>query len=847
MGAAELATDYDWKLIPGLQNEPKLLVIDLFCGAGGTTIGYKLAKLRKELCALVIACINHDAKAIKSHWRNNKEVLHYNEDITKLYGHVKYNTLFMSDELIQLKRLVEIYRALYPNAKLVLWASLECTNFSKAKGGQARDADSRTLGEHLDRYIYVLQPDYVKIENVVEFMAWGPMRIKPKKVHNVEYPYTELCILKDKKTKEPVYGWEPISKKNGQYWMKWREDICNLGYVDSWKELNSADYGAYTSRNRLFGIFARPNLPMMFPTPTHAKKPSNENTLFDNKQKWNPVKHVLDFDDEGESIFNRIKPVATMVRARILLGKGKKVKEVILLPADLEQPHTHHPARFVIKATMLKDFNEIVEEYKMVYGSVSFWWDDPLVKPTCDRVLSGLIKYVAGGKQEHQAFIQQTYAASSNGDNNYSVDGVGRTITTRDSSQLVQATFLSTYNSGAPDSRNTSVDEPCRTLMTENTHAVVSTKFITKCYSGKPEHKNISIEGPAGTITTRDGQAIVDAQFLVQRNSGDPDGRIISVDGPARTLTATGGNQEMVSPSFIVASNGGNVSGKVTSVDNPSRVITTTDNKSLVQPSFITKQYSSGGQINSMEEPASTLTTKDRLAKVQTVWLDKHYSGEENHGSVESPAGTIMTKDKYSLVNTNWIDRNFSSGSQNSSIEDPAGTIMGVPKLNLVKPKFIFHTNYTNGATSLEDPAGVITANRKYHYLVNPQYLNGGSSVDKPCFTLIAKMDKRPPSLVVTEEGELAIEIYDTDNETMVKIKEFMAMYGIADIKMRMLKVPELLKIQGFPSSYHLEGSQADKKKFIGNSVVPHIVRCWAEQLALEIELSFPQEQLMYA
>ena len=48
--------------------------------------------------------------------------------------------------------------------------SLECTNFSQAKGGQPRDADSRTLAEHLFRYIEAINPDYIQIENVEEFI-----------------------------------------------------------------------------------------------------------------------------------------------------------------------------------------------------------------------------------------------------------------------------------------------------------------------------------------------------------------------------------------------------------------------------------------------------------------------------------------------------------------------------------------------------------------------------------------------------------------------------------------------------------------------------------------------------
>ena len=69
----------------------------------------------------------------------------------------------------------------------------------------------------------------------------------------------------------------------------------------------------------------------------------------------------------------------------------------------------------------------------------------------------------------------------------------------------------------------------------------------------------------------------------------------------------------------------------------------------------------------------------------------------------------------------------------------------------------------------------------------------------------------------------------------MIRIKQFMAAYGLVDIKMRMLRVLELLKIQGFPSDYKMAGNQADQKKFIGNSVVPHVVKAWAETLALKI------------
>ena len=62
---------------------------------------------------------------------------------------------------------------------------------------------------------------------------------------------------------------------------------------------------------------------------------------------------------------------------------------------------------------------------------------------------------------------------------------------------------------------------------------------------------------------------------------------------------------------------------------------------------------------------------------------------------------------------------------------------------------------------------------------------------------------------------------------------------GIVDIKMRMLKIPELKKIMGFPEDYVLVGSQADQKKFIGNAVEVTIARRWCEALCARLKEHF--------
>lgn len=610
----------------------RFIVIDLFCGAGGTTTGFAKAKdANGNPIAIVATCVNHDHKAIRSHWENHPEVFHFEEDLRII-------------KLSPLVEIVETYRRLYPNAKVILWASLECTNFSKAKGGQPRDADSRTLGESLysiydpetkqyhdgDSYIQLLKPDYIQIENVVEFMSWGPLRLYCKKKHKENrakgfYANSELKIIINKKTKEEEYAWTPISKKNGQDFRKWEEKIQSLGYRSEWRELNSADYGAYTSRNRLFGCFAKEGLPIMWPEPTHSKKGGETFDLFGSGlKKWRAVRDLLDFDDEGESIF------------------GRKT---------------------------------------------------PLVENTEKRIYAGLIKEVAGGKEN----------------------------------------FILKYNSmSAKGTMNTpSVDEPLPTIACQNRLGLINTEFIMKYFSGRPMNKIASVNSPLATITTSANQALVNIEPFILTSSYK--GVSKSVDEPVPTLLASRKHHYVINPAFLI------------------------------------KYYGNEKGCQSIENPLDTIPTKDRFSVYQVFWLDKQYSGSRNHQSVDQPAGTVMVNDKHALM-----------------------TAKG--------------------------------------FIYNPSYGGHTMHIEQPCPVIVARQDKSPLYFIqYTVDPSVRIEIYEGDSETMVLIKEFMALYGISDIKMRMLKVSELKPIQGFPIDYKLYGNQSDQKKFIGNSVVPDVVRAWAE------------------
>jgi DNA (cytosine-5)-methyltransferase 1 len=94
---------------------PTFIIVDLFCGAGGTTTGFEMT----GGIAKVIACVNHDPIAIQSHWQNHKHVVHFEEDIRTL-------------KLQPLIDLVAINRARYPEAfqRATSWLEISQTKRS---------------------------------------------------------------------------------------------------------------------------------------------------------------------------------------------------------------------------------------------------------------------------------------------------------------------------------------------------------------------------------------------------------------------------------------------------------------------------------------------------------------------------------------------------------------------------------------------------------------------------------------------------------------------------------------------------------------------------------------------
>lgn len=298
------------------------------------------------------------------------------------------------------------------------------------------------------------------------------------------------------------------------------------------------------------------------------------------------------------------------------------------------------------------------------------------------------------------------------------------------------------------------------------------------------------------------------AAFIVKYNSMNSNGHYVapSIDEPCPTV-ACQNRLGIAQVSFLSKQFSGNPGDKNISVDGPAGTITTKDHHALVDAKFLTEYYGGSEHNHSLDVPATTLTTRQRHALVGAEFMSQYY-GNGFNTSVDDPSPTVTTKDRISLVRC-FLANQFSGGGQLSDIEKPAPAILTNPKQNLVNCKT---------------------------FLMNPQFASKGGSVDNPCFTLIARMDKMPPYLICTEQGEVGIAIFEDDSPMTRKIKEFMAIYNIVDIKMRMLKVSELKKIMGFPEDYVLIGTQSEQKKFIGNAVEVNMSRVLCEALCQKLE-----------
>jgi DNA (cytosine-5)-methyltransferase 1 len=251
----------------------KMLVADLLCGAGGSSTGCARA-LRELGLDMELVCVNHWPVAIETHTRNHPEARHYVQDISTVRPHI-----------------------IVPEGYLdLLMASPTCTHHSVARGGKPTSDQQRSDPWHIITWLTELRVKRVIIENVWEFVGWGPV--------------------------DPRTG-KPIKSRKGEYFKAWIETLRRLNFEPEWRKLNAADYGDATTRQRFILMARSDSRSVSWPVATHRKREIGKLEFFPGLKPWRPAREIIDWSLKGKSIFARPRPLASKTLARILAGAIK--------------------------------------------------------------------------------------------------------------------------------------------------------------------------------------------------------------------------------------------------------------------------------------------------------------------------------------------------------------------------------------------------------------------------------------------------------------------------------------------------------------------------------------------
>lgn len=241
------------------------LVVDNFAGGGGASTGIEAALGRP-----VDIAVNHDAAAIEMHRANHPQTRHLCEDVFDV-----------SPREVCGGRPVD-----------VAWFSPDCKHFSRAKGGKPVDRKIRGLAWVAVRWAREVKPHVIFLENVPEFLTWGPLDDAGR----------------------------PVKERVGEEFGRWKAALEALGYRVEYRMLVAADYGAPTIRKRLYLIARADDLPIEWPSASH-RNPKLESDVFDGgRPAWRTAAECIDWSLPCPSIFGRKRALKERTISRIAKG-----------------------------------------------------------------------------------------------------------------------------------------------------------------------------------------------------------------------------------------------------------------------------------------------------------------------------------------------------------------------------------------------------------------------------------------------------------------------------------------------------------------------------------------------
>ncbi len=573
------------------------LIIDNFAGGGGASTG-----IERALGRAVDVAINHDAEAVAMHLANHPTTKHYCQSIMA----------------------VDSLDATGGAPVALAWFSPDCKHHSKAKGGKPREKNIRDLAwvvVHWAERLLKAKRDgsaaiqVLMLENVEEFRQWGPLDEQG----------------------------QPIKERRGEEFDLWVRRLKRVGYKVEFRELRACDYGAPTSRKRLYLIARRDGLPIVWPTPSHGK-PGSPEVVAGKRQPWRTAAECIDWTIPCPSIFERKRELKPATMRRIAHGVMRYVVnsaspfvigtaftntragrvfdlqdpmrtataqqeygavDAAIIPithsGDPARVHSpHEPMRTITTANGGEFARATVtlapHVTKFRTGSVGSDAGDPMPTVTAN----GSSARPAGATPLGLAaatMVQMGYGeAPGQAPRALDVETPLGTIVAGGNKHGLVVGHLEKFSE---NSRGKSATEPMDTVMAGAPRHAAVTAFLSTFYTNGGKH---DVRDPAPTVMAGSNKHAVICAHMEQANTG----RVgHAASDPVSTITAAGSHQRLVETTMVDAS-----ALPPEQLDRAVRVA-----------AFLIKYYGNEVDGHGLSVPIGTVTTKDRFAVV-TVTID---------------------------------------------------------------------------------------------------------------------------------------------------------------------------------------------------------------------------------
>lgn len=470
---------------------------DLFCGAGGTSQGAEQSGAARVVCA-----VDHWQTAVETHSANFPHTKHINS------------------------RLDQVNPGECPKIDL-LFASPECTHHSRARGGRPTSDQQRSGSWDIMRWVEFHRPSWIVIENVAELRQWGPIGDNG----------------------------QPLKKHVGKFFDAWLLAIEAAGYKVDHRLLNAADYGAATSRTRLFVVARKGNRSPVWPDPTHAARVGGELPGM-GMQRWRSAAEIIDWSIPCKSVFLRKHPLKDNTLLRIEAGLRRFVEPfVVQLRNNMTAGAVHDPLA-TITAGGTHHGVAVPFQYQLIGlgAGRSKSIGEPLPTMVASRENHGVaVPFVMsshaggaargvgepvptvtarGGANFAVPFLTPNFGErEGQGPRTHAIGNALPAVTSHGAGQLA-VPFLSAFHNGADsNNRNYPTGNVLPTQDTSNRYGL-AVPFLQQLTHGG---RNLDIAAPMRTITTAHrGETAIAVPFVVTYYAN---GRAYSVADPLCTIS----------------------------------------------------------------------------------------------------------------------------------------------------------------------------------------------------------------------------------------------------------------------------------------------------------------------